>query len=81
MHYHELATDQPTHQRFLREERMNMEIVYKAIAEALQDSYPETTPAMVREVHEAMQKGESLPHGIIGMFARDSLTSLREHRK
>jgi len=55
----------------------NNETIYKAIARNLQEfGYPETTPAQIREVHEAMKSGDDLPHGVIGMFAKDQLDDI-----
>ena len=50
---------------------------YDAVAKNLVDfGYPDTTPKMVREIHEAMKEGkteEDLPHGIIGRFAEKQI--------
>lgn len=52
-----------------------MEDIYIQIARNLRDfGYPDVTSVMIKEIHEAMKAGdEEIPHGIIGMFAKDQL--------
>jgi hypothetical protein len=53
--------------------------VHEAIARSLKDfGYPDVTADMIREIAEAKSKGESLPHGVVGMFAEDQLDSVIE---
>ena len=54
--------------------------VYEAIARSLREfGYPDTTAAMVEEIHEAKRAGEGvLPHGIVGMFADSQLNEAAE---
>lgn len=51
------------------------EKVYDAIRDNLREfGYPSVTSDMLREIHEAMVRGEKkLPHGVIGMFAEDQI--------
>lgn len=54
-----------------------MSASYAAIAQSLRDfGYPDVTARMVEDTHGAMQRGEQLPHGIIGMFAARQLKDL-----
>lgn len=53
---------------------MNQAGMFEKVAAAMRHDYPETTAGQVREVWDAMERGEgTMPHGIIGMFARDML--------
>jgi hypothetical protein len=57
----------------------NQDRIYSGIATSLRDfGYTDVTPQMVRETHEAMQKDEALPHGIVGMFASRQLEEAAE---
>jgi hypothetical protein len=48
---------------------------YRAIAKNLREfGYPDVTPLMIEEVWYAMQNGEAIPHGVVGMFAKSQLT-------
>jgi hypothetical protein len=47
---------------------------YSAISASMREfGYPDVTSEMVAEVHEAMREHRTLPHGIVGMFAKDHL--------
>lgn len=52
---------------------------YKAIARNLREfGYPDVTPEMIQETHEAIDAGAAdsggdLPHGVVGMFAKGML--------
>lgn len=53
--------------------------VYLAIARSLRDfGYDGVSRNMIQEVHEAMQSGAELPHGVVGMFARKQLLEAEE---
>lgn len=52
---------------------------YEAVTKSLVEfGYPDTTPAMVREIHEAMKAGKEIPHGIIGRFAEGQIKDYPE---
>lgn len=53
---------------------------YLAIARNLREfGYDGISANMIAEVDEAEQSGGPLPHGVIGMFARDQLHKAREN--
>lgn len=55
------------------------EPVYRAIANNLQDfGYSGVTGEMIGEIRRAMDNDEELPHGVIGMFARDQIEKAKE---
>lgn len=43
--------------------------------------YPGVTDDMIREIHEAYQKGDPLPHGVIGAFVKRDLDEYYEDKK
>ncbi len=54
--------------------RRQFERAYAAIARNLREfGYPDVTAAMIADVHQAVEDGQPLPHGIIGLFAKDQL--------
>lgn len=53
--------------------------VYEAIAADLRDfGYTTATADQIRDVHQSVQNGEPLPHGIIGMFAEKQIRTAIE---
>jgi hypothetical protein len=54
--------------------------VYRAIANNLRDfGYQGVSAHMIREIHEAINAGdETLPHDVIGMFAKDQIEQAKE---
>ncbi len=58
---------------------MTNESVYAAIARNLREfGYADVTAKMVRDTHDAMSSGTTLPHGIVGMFAKRQLVEAQE---
>lgn len=55
-----------------QKKRYTLSDAYEAVARSLREfGYPDCQASMVRETHEAMIRGdETMPHGIIGMFAK-----------
>jgi hypothetical protein len=54
--------------------------VYTAIASNLRDfGYTGISANMIQEIHEALNAGdETLPHGVIGMFAKDQIEKAQQ---
>ncbi len=54
----------------------------KTIAQSLVDfGYPDVTPEMITDCWEAFERGdETLPHGVVGMFAQAQLEEIEEAR-
>jgi hypothetical protein len=56
------------------QDAIKADMTYKAIARNLREfGYSDVTEKMILDVHQAMIKDEDIPHGIIGMFAKDQL--------
>ena len=53
----------------------------RGIAKSLRDfGYPDVTSEMVAEVWDAYEKGDDLPHDVIGMFVKRQLDEIAEIR-
>lgn len=53
--------------------------VYAVIARNLREfGYGDVSGSMIRETHEAMLSKRALPHGVIGMFAKDQITEAQD---
>ena len=54
----------------------------EAVARSLREfGYPDVTAAMIREVFDAWEAGQKLPHGIVGMFAERQFSEVAEQLK
>lgn len=60
--------------------RCTLATVYETVARSLREfGYPDCAAQMIRDTHEAMKRGdETMPHGIIGMFAQRQLEEAGE---
>jgi len=48
--------------------------IYAAIAQSLREfGYDHVRPDQIKDTHEAMIAGTEIPHGVIGLFAKDQL--------